>query len=87
MDSAGVHELPLDYGVIFTGAEYTFSDTESMRERAKKENKRLDAFLEGTFAPLLSRSEDRISFSHILSFHKDQASSHYIENTNLRMLE
>lgn len=87
IENSSLKELPLDYGVIFTGVEYTFSEIESMRERAKKENNRLDAFLENTLGPLLTKAGDQIHFSHILNFHKNQASSHYIENTNLRILE
>ena len=33
-----ISELPIDYGVIFTGMEYTFETIESMRESIKNED-------------------------------------------------
>lgn len=38
-------ELPLDYGVVFTGMEYVFGDTESTRESNKRDNDGLDDFV------------------------------------------
>ena len=33
-----ISELPIDYGVIFTGMEYTYESIESMRESIKNED-------------------------------------------------
>lgn len=77
----------MDYGVIFTGMEYTFSEIESTRERAKKENNRLNEFITRTIRSLVIKDEDQPVLSHLLDFNKDEASRRNIDNTNLKILE
>lgn len=87
MSDVKMQELPLDYGVIFTGMEHTFSEIESTRELVKKENDRLDSFITGIIQSLPIKDEERSIFSHILNFDKNEASYKNIDNTNLRILE
>ena len=82
MDSATIQELPLDYGVIFTGMEYIFSDMESMRARAMHEQNRLDSFTENIIRSLLT--QDVAIYDHRFDQERTQLD---IDNTNLRILE
>jgi len=79
--------LPLDYGVLFTGIEHTFSDTESTRERTKKANDRLDAFIINTVQSLPIKDADRLALSRLLNSDKNEISHKSIDATNLKILE
>ena len=85
--SATVRELPLDYGVIFTGIEYNFSELERAREQISKENERLDVFIANTIVSLEKEKIHWVNLSNILGSHNHQASYNNIDNTNLRILE
>lgn len=83
IDNQTIQKLPLDYGVIFTGMEYTFSDIEAIREQTKKEHDRLDLFIENTLYPILTK-DTKESYSR--RFSQEKAYSD-IDNTNLKILE
>lgn len=87
MDGTPIRELPLDYGVIFTGMEYTFSEIESTMEQAKKRNNRLDIFITHIIQSLPIADEDRTVLSDLLKFDKNEVSRKNIDNTNLKILE
>lgn len=80
-------ELPLDYGILFTGMEHTFSDTESTRERNRKANERLDSFIVNTVQSLPIKDADRLALSHLLNSDKNEISHKSIDATNLKILE
>lgn len=77
----------MDYGVLFTGMEHTFSDTEFTRERAKKANDRLDTFVVDTLRSLPIKNEDRLTLSELLRSDKNETSRKSIDVTNLKILE
>lgn len=81
-----VDELPLDYGVIFTGMEHTFCDMESMKERAAEERDRLGTFLEKIIQPL--RTKDTNGFDHTdIPLFDPEKIQRDIDSTNYRILE
>lgn len=86
-DTPPIKELPLDYGVIFTGLEHTFDEIESMRERTKKSDSRLDAFGASVIRSLPIKSEEQTTILDLLSFNKDESSRKHIDNTNLKIIE
>ncbi|MFA6090357.1 MAG: hypothetical protein WC774_01115 [Candidatus Gracilibacteria bacterium] len=87
INNNSLDELPLDYGVIYTGMEYTFSEIESMRERVKKESDRVDSFIKNTIQSLHIQEADGMNFSNILNFNKDKVHYSNVDNTNLKILE
>lgn len=87
MDEVNNQELPLDYGVIFTGINYKFSEIESTRELVKKENDRLDSFIIHSIQSLSIKDEDRTILSNLLGFDKNEVYNKNIDITNLRILE
>lgn len=82
-----ISELPIDYGVIFTGMEYTYESIESMRESIKNEDAWLDDFITTMIGTLPIKHEDQIALSDILKINKDETSHFIIKNTNLKILE
>lgn len=79
-------ELPIDYGVLFTGIEYTFSEIESIRERIRMDNEKLDSFVEEVLENLSVTEREKSCFSQLLKFDKNEALRQEIDNTNLKML-
>jgi len=88
MDNAANWELPLDYGIIFTGMEYNmFGEIELKKEWAKRENDHLDAFVSDMIRLLPVKDEDRTILSDLLRFDKSEISRKNIDSTNLKILE
>ena len=88
VDNEVIRELPLDYGVIFTGMEYNmFGEIESKKEWVKRENNHLDTFVANAIKSLLVKDEDRAIISDLLSFDKNEISRKNIDSTNLKILE
>lgn len=87
INPGSLSEIPLDYGVIFTGMGYTFTDIESTRERTIKNNDRLDTFMKETLHQLPIKDDEKEAIFHVLGFDKHETSRRTIDNTNLRLLE
>lgn len=77
----------MDYGILFTGLEYAFSEIESMRERAKKREDRLNAFGTEIIESLPIKDEEKSIILSLLSFDKNEFSRKSIDNANLKILE
>lgn len=86
-DSRLTEELPLDYGVIFTGLEYRFSDIESVRDQKQNEENFLDSFIAHMVRSLPIQDEDRVILSESLCFNKNDAPGKNMDLLNLRILE
>ncbi|MBC7503417.1 hypothetical protein H7169_00395 [Candidatus Gracilibacteria bacterium] len=79
-------EFPLDYGIIFTGLEYRFSEIESMREKIKREESILNKFISTTIDHLPIDSTEKNQLAKLLEFDEDVTYKN-IEHTNLMILE
>lgn len=86
-DSWSIEELPLDYGIIFTGLEYRFSEIESIRNQKQNEENFLDSFVARTVRSLPIQDEDREVLSEILDFNKNDGPGKNMDVLNLRILE
>jgi hypothetical protein len=84
---SSIRELPLDYGIIFTGLEYRFDEIESTREHQKNEEAWLYTFVRDIIAPLSMEKDDKNILLKLLSFDKNKAIYANIDETNLRILE
>lgn len=87
IDSSKLEEFPLDYGVIFTGFEYRYSDIESTREQKKHEEDWLDDFITRTVRSLWIPKDDRVILSELLGFDKTEILEQSTDIMNLRILE
>ncbi len=87
IDAINLSELPLDYGVIFTGIAYMSDEIESTKEQTQKKNDRLDHFIATALASLSVKDEAYTVLSELLSFDKNEAYDKNIDNTNLNILE
>lgn len=89
VDTKKVVELPVDYGVIFTGLEYRFSEIEAIREQKKYEESWLDYFVSDMVRSLPVSDEDQMILSRLLSSNKsdkNEVLDKNIDNMNLRIL-
>lgn len=80
-------ELPIDYGVIFTGMEYRFADIEATREERKYEEEKLRSFLTGIAKSLPIPKPEQEVLSGIMNFEKDEIIYKHIDHMNLKVLE
>ena len=86
-DDTTIDELPIDYGVIFTGVGYRFADIEATHEQRQYEEDRLKSFITNTIASLPISTADQATLSAILSFDQDEVIYKNIDHMNLNILE
>jgi hypothetical protein len=82
-----IEELPIDYGVIFTGLEYRFADIEATREQRQYEEDRLKSLITTMVSSLPIPVADQAILSGILSFDQDEVIYKNIDHMNLKILE
>lgn len=82
-----IQEIPLDYGVIFTGMKYRFSEITSMHESLKNERSRLDTFIGKSIYSLPIQEEGKeILLKNILSSESHEEKMR-VDDTNFKILE
>ena len=86
-DTTTIEELPIDYGVIFTGVGYRFADIEATREQRQYEEDKLKSFITNTVASLPIPIADQAKISAILSFDQNEVIYKNIDHMNLKILE
>ncbi len=80
-------EVPLDFGIIFTGLEYRFDEIDSKRKEIREDEEHLGKFIRErmeNISQTLSVPELR---SNILDFYPDRVLPNTIEMMNLTILE
>ncbi len=83
-----IWELPLDYGILFTGLGYRFSDIESTRDNERSTEERLSSFVNDSIKSLPSlQNEENATIWKLLNFDKNEAIYRNIDIMNLRILE
>ena len=86
-DDTTINELPIDYGVIFTGVGYRFADIEATREQRQYEEDKLKSFITNTVASLSIPVANQAKISAILSFDQNEVIYKNIDHMNLKILE
>ncbi len=86
-DPLWIDELPIDYGVIFTGLEYRFADIEATREQRVYEEEKLTSFIATIVDALPVADSDRTILAKMLNFDKDEVIYKNIDHMNLKILE
>ena len=80
-------EVPLDFGIIFTGLEYRFDEIESKRKENQADEKRLERFIRERME-YLAIGHSHLEFrSDILDFYPDGTLSTTVDMMNLTILE
>ena len=86
-DTTTIDELPIDYGVIFTGVGYRFADIEATREQRQYEEDKLKSFITNAVASLSIPIADQAKISAILGFDQNEVIYKNIDHMNLKILE
>ncbi len=86
-EDRSIGELPIDYGVIFTGLGYRFADMEATHEQRQHEENSLQSLMSRIISALPLSQRDQESLSDILSFDQDEMISKGINHMDLRILE
>ncbi len=86
MESLLGWELPLDYGILYTGLEYRFDTIESTRELEKRRERWLDSLVNTILASLPIERELRNSIAKLLDFEKEDTIYKIIDILNLKIL-
>lgn len=79
--------LPLDYGIISTGRDYRFGDTESMRDRVNERAQWDASFIQDTITKLHIWEDEKKSLSKLFHIKKIEVLHSVIDAMNLRILE
>ncbi len=80
-----IRELPIDYGIIFTGVEYNMmSEIKSKKEGVKNDNQQLADFVGNIIDLLPLEKEDRKNISALINAH--ETSNKIIDSTNFKIL-
>jgi hypothetical protein len=82
-----ITELPLDYGIVFSGMEYAYDEIESTRERMKRERSRLNGFIAEISQKLAARDFPESTLEHFYRADWSEGLSRTIDRTNLKILE
>lgn len=80
-------EIPLDYGVIYTGLSYRFSDILSMRTQEKIREDRLDSFIHDALLRISLTDDDLTTLKTLLITCHGTSGKDAIENMNLKILQ
>ena len=87
IDNTINQDLPIDYGVLFTGMEYRFNEIESTRECIKNNKARLDSFITNTIWSLSIKEEDKTRLLRLVGIEEGILAHRVTENTNFKILE
>ncbi len=80
-------EVPLDFGVIFTGLEYRFDAIEAKRKENQEDEKRLEQFIRERMKYVSITASAPVFCSNILDFYPDGILSNTVEMMNLTILK
>ncbi len=86
-ESLKLDELPIDYGVIFTGLEYRFSQIESTIEKIKMDHDDLNSFISHIIDSLPIEGKDKTAFLESLDFDKNKILHKDIDHMSFKILE
>jgi hypothetical protein len=86
-DTTMIKELPIDYGVIFTGLEYRFADMEAGHELRKHREADLQSMITRIVSRLPIPMIDQVVLSDILSFDQGKILYRDIDHSNLQILQ
>lgn len=80
-------ELPIDFGVLFTGIEYRFNEIESTRERSRQRSIELLNFLDRVITNIPITNPSRLHITELLKLRTDQDLDSNIDQSNFKILE
>ena len=80
-------EIPLDFGIIFTGLEYRFDEIESKRKENQEDEKRLERFIRERMEGISITQCASPFRSNILDFSPDGTLATTVDMMNLTILE
>lgn len=82
-----LEELPIDYGVIFTGLEYRFSEIESTREQIKTDHDSLNTFMNEVLGSSNIGGKDQNELIKRMSSDQDERVNRDVDYMNFKLLE
>jgi len=82
-----LRELPIDYGVISTGLEYTYQNIESTRESLKRENEKLSTFVVETIQDLPIEPSEKLHLTNLFAYNREELFLSSVKDTDVKILE